>query len=443
MSGSPIRSFRETLIRNLKIHRDEPDPNSNYFGSKIFAEKLANFILDSNLPTPYVIGLDGEWGSGKTTLLKKTFNLINEQRSSNYTTVWFDAWKYEKYDPVLALYQHILQELEKSKGALKSKLKEILLNTALLASDLLARESLGVTLDDIRERYATGIEEIKTIHEKLEENIGQDGRLIVFIDDLDRCENENILAILSNVKEVLNSKKTVFILGIDMKKIAISWDIKHRGYEIAKIEGKEHVDKLFQLKLRIPPKSQEELMRYVNSLIRGLPDKEKQLISKSVKENPRKIKLILNTMYFLAKQMRMARTTPDDLPFLLTITLFSVIHNDLFQIVKQFPAAFFDAMFVCLLCLDHKELRDNMASINRIMPDNSSTDLHGGRINRSNISKAGLEILNIVEKDERDFLFLLDMAEYLDIPKTKNRKDIDQEKIDRFSQLIRETPFLS
>ncbi len=379
--------MEEILLKKLRIHIHEPDSVSDHFGSKIFAEKIANFILDPYLPTPYVIGLDGEWGSGKTSLLKKTYNMINDTKKSTHHTIWFDTWKYEKYDPVLSLYQHIIEKLEEVNGSIKKDFKEILLNTGLVASDILSRKYLGVSLDEIQKKYSNTISNVKTIHEKLEESIGKDNRFVIFIDDLDRCENENILAILSNIKEILNSKNIIFILGIDMAKIAIAWDIKHKGYDIAKLEGKDHVDKLFQLKLKIPVKSQEDLMKYVDDLVNELPEKEKVLIALSVKENPRKIKLVLNTLYFLAKQMKIAESSPTDLPYLLTLTLLSVIHNDLFQIVKRFPSAFFDAMFVCLLCLNHRELRDKIESFNKILPDTISVDIHGGRINSRKNSK--------------------------------------------------------
>lgn len=431
------------LLKKLKIYTDEPDDISDHFGSKIFSEKITDFILDPDLPTPYVIGLDGEWGSGKTSLLKKTYNMINDAKRPTHHAIWFDSWKYEKYDPVLSLYQHIILKLEEINGSIKKDFKKILLNTGLIASDILSRKYLGISLDEIQEKYSNTISDVKTIHEKLDDSIGKDNRLVIFIDDLDRCENENILAILSNIKEILNSKNIIFILGIDMAKIAIAWDIKHRGHNIAKLEGKEHVDKLFQLKLKIPIKSQDALMKYVDDLVNELPEKEKTLIAISVKENPRKIKLVLNTLYFLAKQLKIAESQPTDLPYLLTITLLSVIHNDLFQIIKQFPSALFDAMFVCLLCLDHKELRDKIQNFNKILSDSTSVDIHGGRITRINISKGGLDILNIIERDEKDFNFILNIADYLEFPKIKEKEKWDKEAIERFSKLIRDTPFLS
>jgi len=442
MSKGPLKSIDEILLDSLKIYSDEPKPDSNLFNSESFSEILSEFILDKDLPTPYVIGLDGEWGSGKTTLLKKTHKKINTKNLDNTYLVWFDAWKYEKYDPVLSLYQHILDNIEEKNGSIKSDLKKILLEAGLLASSMLSKQFLGIDLDQVRERYESILSDTKTIKDKLEENIGSDGKLIVFIDDLDRCENENILSILSNIKEVLNSDKTIFILGIDMKKISVAWDIKHQGHGTAILEGKEHVDKLFQLKLKIPTKSIDDLMKYVEDLVKNLPEKERGLISMSVNQNPRKIKIILNTLYFLVKELQLAKSNSNLIPQLLTITLLSVMYNEIFQIIKKNPTSFYDAMLVCLMCLDFKELKDNMDTIPKIHANKNSVDLHRGRINSTNISKSGIEILEHIKNNEDIFSFVINIATYLSMDVSSDGSALVGDT-ELFTEVVTTTPFLS
>ncbi len=64
-----------------------------------------------------------------------------------------------------------------------------------------------------------------------------------------------MLKILFNIKEILDAESTVFVLGIDMKKIERAWDIRHKGCVPAVLEGRDHTDKLFQLKIQLPKKS--------------------------------------------------------------------------------------------------------------------------------------------------------------------------------------------
>ena len=76
---------------------DEPDIESELFQFKVFASQLESFLLDPKTPSPYTIGLHGEWGSGKTSLIRRVFEQIDDKNTnSNWKTVWFDAWEYER-----------------------------------------------------------------------------------------------------------------------------------------------------------------------------------------------------------------------------------------------------------------------------------------------------------------------------------------------------------
>jgi len=84
-----------------------------------------------------------------------------------------------------------------------------------------------------------------------------DGKLIVFIDDLDRCDVDKALGILEAIKPFLNARGTIFVVAVDMKKIERAGELKYRGSSAGIIEGRDHVDKIFQLKLSLPPKEGE------------------------------------------------------------------------------------------------------------------------------------------------------------------------------------------
>jgi hypothetical protein len=70
---------------------------------------------------------------------------------------------------------------------------------------------------------------------------------------------------------------------------------------MAKMEGKDHVDKIFQLKLSLPPKETKAIREYIELLAASLSDNVGRLIATGCPLNLRKIKRILNLIYFLAK----------------------------------------------------------------------------------------------------------------------------------------------
>ena len=93
---------------------DEPILTDILFNFERFGGKLTELLLEETFPTPFAIGLDGEWGSGKSTLLRYTENIMEEkigdQGKSNWKIIYFNAWKYEKLDPVKSLMQIISTE---------------------------------------------------------------------------------------------------------------------------------------------------------------------------------------------------------------------------------------------------------------------------------------------------------------------------------------------
>jgi predicted KAP-like P-loop ATPase len=80
----------------------------------------------------------------------------------------------------------------------------------------------GLKIEDIRKHFETSVKEIDTLHKTLEDIIG-DERLIVFIDDLDRCSIDNTLDILESIKLIFNAKNAKFVVAADMKKLETSW----------------------------------------------------------------------------------------------------------------------------------------------------------------------------------------------------------------------------
>ena len=55
----------------------------------------------------------------------------------------------------------------------------------------------------------------KTFAEAITKILGEDGRLVVFVDDLDRCLPEKAIEILEAIKLFLHVPQTIFVLGMD------------------------------------------------------------------------------------------------------------------------------------------------------------------------------------------------------------------------------------
>jgi hypothetical protein len=63
------------------------------FGHRDYAEALATTVLA--VEAPFTIGLFGEWGSGKTTILEEVERQLACRSGGDVAVVVFDAWRYE------------------------------------------------------------------------------------------------------------------------------------------------------------------------------------------------------------------------------------------------------------------------------------------------------------------------------------------------------------
>lgn len=85
-------------------------------------------------------------------------------------------------------------------------------------SDIVLRSATQMTLKEAQEHFESSIDQTPTISKKLSEMIGEE-RLIVFVDDLDRCHVDNALGIMEAVKLFLNAEGAIFVVAVDMKKL--------------------------------------------------------------------------------------------------------------------------------------------------------------------------------------------------------------------------------
>ena len=275
---------------------------------KAFAQTLEEIISTSE--TPITIGVYGAWGSGKTSLMRMIQGLLEDQ--GNVKTVWFDAWKFDKTrDLRVALIHTILRKIEEDKNVnqtLKNKVGELIKRVDWLGLGKVALTSLIPQLSVLQQGTEPLIKDqenaprntlnlIGDFEEEFKDltkdYVGDGGRLVVFIDDLDRCISGNAVYILEAIKLFLNVKSTIFVIGADKKKIEEG--IIERFGERSEGWAKNYLEKIVQIPFKLPPLRKDMI---TEQFIKGLniPDEIKEYASilTEVGDNPRTIKRLLN-----------------------------------------------------------------------------------------------------------------------------------------------------
>ncbi|CAG1022120.1 hypothetical protein MTYM_01496 [Methylococcales bacterium] len=333
-------------------HNDAPN-HLDAFGQGEFIRQIAEVIKSCEAPKG--IAINGYWGSGKTSALlqlhkKLTDVLPNETKKrpkEEITPVWFEAWRHQNEAlPIVAL----LHEVRTKLGAWNKfrnqaeKLSTITLTGILGAFD----ETLKAASGGVMSPSLSKIPDLASQWEKdnyhnklasqhlsqlLEEAIDQalgkdkdnpDRKLVIFIDDLDRCMPDTALKLLEGIKVYLNLRNCVVVFGMDQRQIENSLrkalNLKE-GSNDGDHHAREYLEKICQDIYHLPIPDKLQKSAYLYDLLKNLDlsgttqqqkahrDELKKILDNydCLPANPRKIKALANR---LATVLRKLPTLP-------------------------------------------------------------------------------------------------------------------------------------
>ncbi|MDP6706978.1 MAG: SUMF1/EgtB/PvdO family nonheme iron enzyme [Alphaproteobacteria bacterium] len=277
---------------------DEPEvPETDHLGRDDHAQAMARLATECG--TPLVVGLYGSWGVGKTTFMKQ----IGRHLGNDVRQVWFDPWRHQfDENPVLAFLQTMIRDFDLETNA---KLKKLMATVGVALSASVLGKVAGLKFTEMKKIADAVADERFRIREeqvRLQQTIGQvieqvsgagGGRIVFFIDDLDRCQPEQAFSLLEALKLYLNLPNCVYFMAVDHTVVvkAVQERTEHDEDSTA-----QYLEKIVQLPFFIPPIHVENAERYVQDLTpEELADCRQPLIEVCGR-NPRKIKQVVRTL---------------------------------------------------------------------------------------------------------------------------------------------------
>ena len=296
----------------------------DYLGFDVHANLIKGLIDEPGM-LPITIGVFGDWGSGKSSIMESLKKAYDAESDKSTVCLQFNGWVFEGYDDAkAALIEAILKSFESNKSLprkAKNKIKKLaksvnwmraigfgVKNVAvpLVAASLTGGLSLGPQIfewikgltddpqqiadavkdldyDKFKKKYlkedkTPSLEEqyqvVRKFRDDFKEMLDDSNvkKLIVLIDDLDRCLPDRIIDNLEAIKLFLNVDNTAFIIGADPRIVRDA--IRHRYKElIARDEGEEnkrvvvdYLEKLIQIPYTLPKLSESEVETYITLL---------------------------------------------------------------------------------------------------------------------------------------------------------------------------------
>ena len=295
-----------------------PDRDHDEFGFRAYADMLADTIRDTD-KLPFCIGIFAEWGAGKCSFMNMIKDsLSNDPSNSTIRTIWFNPWKYDKKEDLWnALIQSILYQIaeDDTNNAVAEKAKELAKSTAWMllkkgVSTLTAGVLEGGDIEKLKdafvkqdEHHYRHVNHFEADFREVVKLYTNDGKLVVFVDDLDRCLPQNAITVLESLKLFVGDAKCVFVLGMDHYIVEAGLNLRF-GNEI-KMSGRDYVDKIIQVPFFLPPVPFERLKESLQvSKTAQYSGNIWRVIEFGLKGNPRKTKRFVNCFYLLNEILR-------------------------------------------------------------------------------------------------------------------------------------------
>ena len=236
---------------NIKIKTDglSINPDSPWESDKLdrFTEITALTRLLKNLDPPVVISIDSEWGRGKTSFIRLWEHHLLEHKIKS---VYFNAWETDfSEEPLISFLGEINDKLrdatnghpnlqekwEKTKNfgvKIAKRTVPSFLRLATAGFVDVKSEDLGDFIGDVSEgianealdHYLNTKSEIEKFKESMEEIVKDalDSKLVIFVDELDRCRPSYAVELLERIKHIFDVKGLVFVLAVAKTQLCAS-----------------------------------------------------------------------------------------------------------------------------------------------------------------------------------------------------------------------------
>jgi hypothetical protein len=127
-------------------------------------------------------------------------------------------------------------------------------------------------------------------------------RIVVFVDDLDRCFPDKAVELIEHIKLVLNQRGFAFVLGVNEDIIQAVVKTKfEKDYKIDPAYAEDYLDKIVQVKVPVPQREPGDMGDYIGALLdegnvfsSALKEDLVPLIAEACRRNPRSIVRLLN-----------------------------------------------------------------------------------------------------------------------------------------------------
>lgn len=289
-------------IPQLRLLSDQPitendEAERDCLGFHTYARVLTGAALSTT--GPFTIGIFGEWGTGKTSLMRLMVKQLHGNR--DVVTVWFNAWRYEQEEhPIVALVATIIKALESAEDErthFRAQRRSLAMALRALAYGFSTKAKVGIpSLAEVEAAFVAKdmIERAEKIYPdplldsslyyEAYQTLNQvasksDAKIVVLIDDLDRCFPDQAIKLLESLKLVLCQPGFIFVLGVSQQVLRSYLEHRYRKeFGLRDFDGGSYLDKIIQLPFYMPL-HRDRMADLINKLLEAFAEEERHSLS--------------------------------------------------------------------------------------------------------------------------------------------------------------------
>lgn len=257
----------DEMLSNKEVVQTTEAFADDKLNRKTVAENFKNILLNTDLN---VFSVSAQWGGGKTYFIENLIKLMQDDSIN----ILYNAWESDFYDaPLIPLFVELFAKLETScndKNFIKllkscKKLLELICKKTIFQIGL-NNSIFNCTLnfDPNKKSEKSEYIEVKNEIQKLKDYLKSiqrrlDKKIIIFVDELDRCNPMYAIKTLEIIKHLFGIPNIIFVLSIDKTQIENS---VRRIFGTNEGEVNGYLRKFIDVDFQLPDSSNEQLIHY-------------------------------------------------------------------------------------------------------------------------------------------------------------------------------------
>lgn len=265
-----------TVLPALRVLADNPSA-IDLLGLGAIASAVADVVCGDN-GEPITIGIRGPWGSGKSSLLQQV--RIELSLRSKTTVVELNPWEIEDQDEVKGtIITAVLDQLHSGSNdpGIKSKLVSLMrriswtraakaIGRGALTMQWNVEELIDAFTPSAEAGHPTSLAGFREQFASVMDDLPVD-RVVVLIDDLDRCMPSAVLSTLEAVKLFLAVPKMAFVIAADQEMVRDAIASGLGETRRSAVFARDYLDKIVQVPINVPQPTRDDAECYVALLL--------------------------------------------------------------------------------------------------------------------------------------------------------------------------------